>query len=333
MIALLIGSIIGVALAYIFLRSRVKSSLEKWGAKLKEEFKGEAGRETFYRALKSKYLQVVVFSAISLIIVFHVVSNFSNMMNLLPLRDFVIFLELFSLLIGLYLASSYFSYKGISRSFRAVLLSLTLISFSLLSFFNPYWLLMVVVLAVSFISLYKEEKSESIWSSKFSHLIVILFLLPLVTSLIFLSIPVDVGTTEEDFRVAFKLEGIPPLRERVSAPLSIGRPVQLYSENIINENEIEILKKYEAPISLGIHENYLYDNSPAEKIVRKLNRENVPVYAWLLAGKENLYWANDLNYRSFNRLYERFDNWRDNLRFESVVWTKSLTLESKEIQF
>ncbi len=68
---------------------------------------------------------------------------------------------------------------------------------------------------------------------------------------------------------------------------------------------ISDLKTLEAHVSLGI-----LDLSPERaEIVKRLNRENVPVHAWLLLPKDQGYWFNLDNVEQACQRYEQFQAW------------------------
>lgn len=76
------------------------------------------------------------------------------------------------------------------------------------------------------------------------------------------------------------------------------------------------LKDLGARISLGI----LDLSSERAAVVQRLNREGIPVHAWLLLPKEQGYWFNLDNITQAYERYEQFKTWsRDNnLRWEAI---------------
>ncbi|KPL84524.1 hypothetical protein SE15_05430 [Thermanaerothrix daxensis] len=76
------------------------------------------------------------------------------------------------------------------------------------------------------------------------------------------------------------------------------------------------LKDLGAGISLGI----LDLSSERAAVVQRLNREGIPVHAWLLLPKEQGYWFNLDNITQAYERYEQFKTWsRDNnLRWEAI---------------
>ncbi|KXA90411.1 hypothetical protein AKJ62_00970 [candidate division MSBL1 archaeon SCGC-AAA259D14] len=270
-----------------------------------------------------KFLQIGVFLAVFTLLVSKLVINIWGFALFSPVKDFVIFVEFFSLIVFLFLVCSYFAYKKVYGKVRVSVFGLVFVFFLLLSFLEPWYFLLCIFSAAALVSVLIEGRRGDEFRKEVSLVLIGLVLLPFLTSFAFYLFPVDVGTTRNEFEVSFWAEGVPPSRERVlEGP---GRPSELiYSENIVSETDIEILSRHNSKVSLAIHQDMLRENSPAEKVVKKMNQGNVPVQAWLLTHPENYYWANSLNYHIFNDLYDKFIDWRKELNFHGLVLDQEL---------
>ncbi len=278
---------------------------------------------------KYKILQMGTFIAFFILFLFGLFPNISRYASHLPTRDFVIFLQLFSLIAFLLPACTYFALRGVYRRVRIFTLALIFGLSSVLSLLNPWYLALSIFSAISIISAFKVRLNEESYVIWIPRILIGLLLLPLITSLAFTLVPVEVGTTGGEIEISFWAEGVPPRRERVlEGP---GRPTELiYPENIIDEEDAEILRNRESKIYLAIHQAMLHENSPAEKVTERLNRWEVPVKAWLLARPENFYWANNLNFHVFDNLYDEFLNWKGDLKYDGLVLDKELDVWETE---